>query len=167
MGVSKKPRKKYKPKHVRLDTVTYAVESATPLTQHDDYAVKHKLRVSGALAEMVKGVGTTASMTYLYASYNVALSITDMKGLQAAAVEILLPALQAIEALAVRYREHKRYTLKANEIKALQDLVAYHDDLLDHITVLEMEQAIARAKAHILQKTSGTALKYMILEAGV
>lgn len=137
------------------DPVGYVIEGLTPLTEQEDgkYITNWKIRVHSAMHSVLKGEAKKSDMDDLVASWNVTSALCNIHGLED---ESVIRGKQALIDLCGRASKIKRVVAKAEEIKALNELVALHDEWIDSITVRQMEDALAwckdrRNQGHVLR----------------
>ena len=141
-------RSKYKPRPVLTDPVAYVVESSTPLVDHGTYVIDWKLKLHVAMEMLVKGIAKKPHMDAVVAARNiteglmVTLGGTDVDG-------TLVRSGAALMDVCDRANAGKGTTLRAPEMQALRDMMALHDELLDVVTVGQMERAMAYIKKEI------------------
>lgn len=141
-------KSKYKPRPVLTDPVAYVVESSTLLADHGTYVIDWKLKNHAAMEMLIKGMAKKPHMDTIVAARNVTeglmvvLDGTDVDG-------TLTRSGAALMDVCDRANAGKGTTLRAPEMQALRDLMALHDELLDVVTVGQMERAIAYIKKEI------------------
>ena len=147
-------KSKYKPRAVLTDPVAYVVESSTPLADHGTYVIDWKLKLHVAIEMLVKGIAKKPHMDTVVAARNITegLMVTlggpDVDGTLARSGVALMDVCD-------RANAGKGTTLRAPEMQALRDLMALHDELLDVVTVGQMEKAIAYVKKEISAGRAG------------
>ena len=148
MPATKKPRKKYRPKSVILNTMEFVKESIKPLAEHDSYVIDWKLKNHVAFATLLRGEAKKAQLDTLVAARNIceALVVT-LKG-QDIDGTLTRSAVALIEVCA-RANAGKGTAMRAPEMQAMRDLMAFHDELLDAVTVQQFERALAYARKEI------------------
>jgi hypothetical protein len=52
----------------------------------------------------------------------------------------------ALQGVVARFAEVGRYVLRGSEMAALNEMISLHDEFLDHVTVRQMEEALAYIK---------------------
>jgi hypothetical protein len=156
MPSNKKPRKKYTPRPVLADPIGFVVEAIKPITAHDTYLVDLKLRNHGALTAVLNGSATKRDIDDLIAMHNIQEAIRRMikqKRITDLPIEMdsstLIRGKCALLELSSRGFASGRFTPRAPEIQALNDLIQMHDELMYLITVSHMERAIAFARNEI------------------
>lgn len=141
-------RSKYRPRPVLTDPVAFVVESATMLGEHGTYVVDWKLKNHVAMEMLFRGVAKRAHIDTLVAARNVTEAL--MVTLKGADVDgTLMRSGAALMDLCDRGNAGKSLVLRAPEMQAMRDLMGLHDELLDVVTVGQMERAIAYAKREI------------------
>ena len=141
-------RSKYKPRPVLVDPVGFVVESVTPLVDHDSYVLNWKLKNNEAFAALMRGQASKTDMDTLAAAHNITdallviLEGTDIDGTVARSAV-------AIMDICDRANAGKGVAMKAAEMQAMRDLMQLHDELMDVVTLGQMEKAIAYAKKEI------------------
>lgn len=159
MPTSSKPRRKYRPKPVRLNAHEYVLESVKPLTQHDSYVVDWSIKNHMAFQALMQGQATRDHLNTLVAARNIceAIAVT-LKGADPDGT--LTRSAVALIDICDRANAGKGTAMKAAEMQAVRDLLASHDELLKQVTVREFEEALAYAKREVAEGRS-TRLKAM------
>lgn len=149
-------RSKYRPRPVLADPVGFVIEGAKPITAHDSYLVNLKLRNHGALTAVLQGHATKKDIDDLIAMHNIQESIRRMikqRRITGLPIELdsstLMRGKCALLDLGSRGALSGRFTPRAPEIQALNDLMQMHDELMDLITVSHMDRAISFARNEI------------------
>ena len=148
MSANKKPRKRYRPKPVLLDTMGYVKQELTPVSKHDSYLLDLQLKNSQAMTSLLRGTATKTDMDILIAMSNIAESLRLM-GFGKDYEEVGIAGREALIGIAFRSVKLLRFTPTGPEIKALNELMELHDAQMEVITVQDMCNAITRAKATI------------------
>lgn len=151
MPGNKKPRKKYKPKQIMLNAHEWAVESATPLTQHDSYVVDWTLKNNAAFEKLMRGEARRAELDVLIAARNIceAISVTKFNATDDD-IGTLVRSEAALKDICTRANAGRGTAMKAAEIQALRDLMVMHDALLENVSVREFEIALAYARKEMV-----------------
>jgi hypothetical protein len=145
MASSKKPRKKYRPKAQITDPLTWAIESNKRLADHADYSLVWKVTVNGAMLALTQGTAGRQEINDLLAAHNGVLGL--VKTLNYPDDTYIMQRCQsALQSVVARFAEVGRYVLRGSEMAALNDMIALHDEFLDHVTVRQMEEALAYIK---------------------
>jgi len=141
-------RSKRKPRPVLVDPLGYVLESTKPLVEHDSYVLDWKLRNNEAFAFLLKGQATRIDLDTLTAAHNIteALIVTlDGKDIDGTVARSAVALMEICD----RANAGKGTAMKAPEIQAMRDLMALHDELLDVVTIRQLETAVAYAKKEI------------------
>jgi hypothetical protein len=141
-------RSKRKPRPVLVDPLGYVLESTKPLVEHDSYVLDWKLRNNEAFAFLLKGQATKADLDTLTAAHNIteALIVTlDGKDIDGTVARSSVALMEICD----RANAGKGTAMKAPEMQAMRDLMALHDELLDVVTIRQLETAVAYAKKEI------------------
>ena len=148
MPANKKPKKKYRPKPVMLNTMEFVKESIKPLVEHDSYVLDWKLKNNVAFAALLRAEATRKDLDTLVAARNIveALVVT-LKGVDVDGT--LARSAAALIDICARANAGKGTAMKAAEIQAMRDLMQFHDALLDAVTVKQFETALAYAKKEL------------------
>jgi hypothetical protein len=148
MPSSTKPRKKYRPKPVMTNPVTFAIESVKPLADHDSYVLNWKLRNTLAFGELLRGRANKKDLDTLVSARNIceALVVT-LKGADVDGT--LTRSAVALIDICNRANKGMGTATKAPELQAIRDLMSFHDELLEAVTVGQFEAALAYARKEI------------------
>lgn len=141
-------RSRYKPKPVLVDPLGYVLESTKPLAEHDSYVLDWKLKNNEAFASLLKGQATRTDLDTLTAAHNIteALIVTlDGKDIDGTVARSAVALME----ICARANAGKGTAMKAPEIQAMRDLMALHDELMDVVTIRQLETALAYAKKEI------------------
>jgi hypothetical protein len=150
-----KKRSKYKPRNRLLDPLGFVVENSKGLAeQHRGYLTELKIKTHAAMLSLTRGEATKLELNDLIQSHNVldAFRLLGVKGVE----QEIKEAGEAIKSIAERQKTHGKYLATGPEIKTLNDFLAYHDELLEHVTMKQFCDAVFLARK-IIQ--SGKAYK--------
>ena len=142
MASNKKPRKKYRPKGVRLDNLAYICESFSPVTSHKHIALDLRIKNHEAMAALTTGTATREDWDILVAAFNMTEAFYRL-GIGAeykAEVKLGLDALHAVGKRSLTLGG--RFVLRSEEMRALNTALELHDAQLDVATLRDMERAI-------------------------
>lgn len=145
MPTSKKPRKAYKPKPVRLDAVDYVLQSVKPLAKHDNYLAELKLTNHSAMTELVQGRATRAHINILIGMSNMIEGLWRL-GFGKEYEYLLTQGQAALKTLTDRAAGLGRYVATGPEIVALNAYMELHDAQLEVVTVKDVERALDLAR---------------------
>lgn len=126
----------------------YVTEGMMLLKDHDDYATKWAVLARTAWFRITQGVGTHQDSNNVMAALNITQALKETLGYPDEPGDIPR-AEQALIALCTRGNQLGKLTPKAEEIVAVNELLALHDDFLMCITVKQMEDALQYAKKQI------------------
>lgn len=150
MPATKKPRKKYRPRPVLLNTMEFVKESIKPPAEHDSYVVDWSLKNHIAFEALMQGQATRDHLNTLVAARNICEAITvTMKGLDPDGT--LVRSEAALIDICDRANAGKGTAMRAAEMQALRDLMASHDELLKCVNVKQFEAALAYAKREVVE----------------
>lgn len=145
MATNKKPRKKYRPKPVMLNTMEYAVESVQPITAQEGYLVDLQIKNQLAFGAAMRGQATRTDLTTLITAHHITEAFWAM-GRGREYKDILVRSQVALREVWDRLRDTGRSTLRAPELQAFRDLLELHDAMMEVATVKDMEHVIRWAK---------------------
>ena len=137
-----KPRKKYKPKGVRLDAITWVINGFRNISETGD-AVQHlKIKNHESLECLRKGEATRMDIDAIISAFNIAEALARMQIGDDYAKEIKA-GQDALLAVAKRgVSRDDRFVLKAEELTAIMLVAEIHDAQLEIITIGELEKAM-------------------------
>jgi len=130
-------KSKYKPKQVFLNPVAYAVEGAKLLAEeHPSYVTDLKIKNHAAMLSLTRGEATKRDMDCLIQMYNImdAFRVLGIGGIE----QEIHKTGQSISSIAGR----AKFLATGPEITAINTLMDYHDELIEHITVRQLELAV-------------------------
>lgn len=134
-------RSKYRPKGIILNPIGYVMESMTPVSKHDSYAVDLKIKNHMAMTHLTKGVATRDDIDKLIAVVNVVEALYRL-GFGREYKDEVNAGLDALHAVAKRGATTGKFILRSQEMLALNSVMELHDAQLDVVTVKDMEQAL-------------------------
>jgi hypothetical protein len=141
MGTTKKPRKKYRPKHVLQNPVGYVMESMTRVVDHDFDLTALRIKNSQAMYALLHGGAMKDDMDKLVAMSNVTEALWEM-GFGAEYQNVCIDGRYAILSIVNRASKHGKFTPTGPEITMLNTLMELHDAQMEVITVKDMERAL-------------------------
>lgn len=130
-------KSKYKPKQVFVNPVAYAVEGAKLLAEeHPSYVTELKIKNHAAMLALTRGEATKRDMDCLIQMYNImdAFRVLGIGGIE----QEIHTTGQSISSIARR----NKFLATGPEITAINTLMDYHDELIEHITVRQLELAV-------------------------
>jgi len=145
MASSKKPRKKYRPKPQIANPLAWAIESNMRLADHAGYAVTWEVRANAAMLALTQGTAGKQEINDLLAAHNATLGLVKTLNYPDDTY-IMQRSHSALQGVVARFAEVGRYVLRGSEMAALNEMISLHDEFLDHVTVRQMEEALAYIK---------------------
>ena len=134
-------RSKYRPKGIIMNPIGYVMESMTPVSKHDSYAVDLKIKNHMAMTHLTQGAATRDDIDKLIALVNVVEALYRL-GFGREYKDEVNAGLDALHAVAKRGATTGKFILRAQEMIALNTVMELHDAQLDVITIRDMEQAL-------------------------
>ena len=156
-----KPRKKYKPKGVRLDAITWVINGFRNISETGDAVLHLKIKNHESLECLRKGEATRLDIDAIISAFNIAEALARMQIGDDYAAEIKA-GQDALLAVAKRgVSRDDRFVLKAEELTAINLVLEIHDAQLEITTIGELEKAMkivekeirARRARSVLEKT--------------
>lgn len=141
MPTTKNTRKKYVPKMVLKNPVSYVLEGFVPVRDHKTHFQRIQIKNSYALTALFKGKASNSDMSTLVAMSNIVEALCNL-GFGAEHSSVAEDGRNAILSILSR----SKYLPTGLEIKALQNLLDLHDAQLGVITVKELDKAIEFVK---------------------
>lgn len=147
-----KPRKKYKPKGVRLDVMAWVKSGMLPVRQVEDAALNLKIKNHAALAAITQGHGTRDDIDILIGAVNVTEALARGGIGRDWSVEIK-EAQDAVLSMAQRgLQREDKFLFTGVEMQAVNLVMDVHDAQLDTCTVGELEKALNLVSHEIKNK---------------
>lgn len=147
-----KPRKKYKPKGVRLDTMAWVLSGMKPVAQVQHAGLALKIKNHDALANITQGRGKRDDIDIVIAAMNVAEAL-GMLGLGSDWRPEINAAQEAIYQMGKRgLKNGDKFLFTGPEMQAVNLGMDIHDAQLDECTVKQLEQALAIVEREIRLK---------------
>ena len=137
-----KKRSKYRPKGVRVDSVSWVLAGLKPFSSVD---VSTDLRIKNheAMDTLRRGDATRADIDMLIGVFNITEAYMRLRPeLGADWAEEIQAGQDALHAVGQRGAKSGRFVLKANELTAMNLVMEIHDAQLDNTTVKDMEKAL-------------------------
>lgn len=135
-------KSKYRPKHVLTNPMGYVLEGMEPIRARGSILVDLKIKNHLALRNLTQGGATRSDIDVLIAMVNMTEALYRLGFGEEYATEVRA-GLDALYTVAVRGRDTNRFTLRAEEMKALNTLGELHDAQMEIITVKDLDRAIA------------------------
>lgn len=140
MGVSAKPRKKYRPRAKLQNPIQHVIESLSPVRNQVGYVTNWKIKLHAAMNWLTKGEASKKDIDTLLAGHYLCGAWVGM-GIGTDYKSVLICSHVALADLYIRGDKTQRYVLKALEMQALNDMIELHDAMIDEVTVDQMEKA--------------------------
>ena len=137
-----KPRKKYKPKGVRLDAIQWVINGFRNISETGDAILHLKIKNHESLECLRKGEATRMDIDAIISAFNMAEALARMQIGDDYAAEIKA-GQDALLAVAKRgVSRDDRFVLKAEELTAINLVLEIHDAQLEITTIGELEKAM-------------------------
>lgn len=137
-----KPRKKYKPKGVRLDAIQWVINGFRNISETGDAVLHLKIKNHESLECLRKGEATRMDIDAIISAFNMAEALARMQIGDDYAAEIKA-GQDALLAVAKRgVSRDDRFVLKAKELTAINLVLEIHDAQLEITTIGELEKAM-------------------------
>lgn len=147
-----KPRKKYRPKGVRLDCMAWIKSGMLPVSKVEHAGIMLKIKNHAALANITQGKGTRDDIDIVIAAMNVTEALALLgKGkdwhseIRAAQEAILTMGKRGLA-------KGDRFLFTGHEMQAVNLAMDVHDAQLDECTVAELEKALQMVDREIRHK---------------
>lgn len=145
-------RKKYKPKPIRIDTMTYVVSGFKKVADVPTAGTKLLIRNHAAFDEIREGRGTQEHVDLLIHMVNMCEALANLQ-LGIDWLPEIYDAQDAIYTMAQRGVSGKKFLFTGEELGKVQQIIELHDEQLRNCTVKLMEQALEDiAKEYIHNK---------------
>lgn len=137
-----KPRRKYKPKGVRLDAIQWVINGFRNISETGDAVLHLKIKNHESLECLRKGEATRLDIDAIISAFNIAEALARMQIGDDYAKEIKA-GQDALLAVAKRgVSRDDRFVLKAEELTAINLVLEIHDAQLEITTIGELEKAM-------------------------
>lgn len=136
-----KPRKKYKPKGVRMDALTWVISGFKKVAEVPDAGTKLMLKNHISFDEIREGRGDTHHVDNLISMVNMAEALAKRQ-LGRDWLEEIGQAQDAIYAMAQRGVSGKSFVFTGLELQAVETVLALHDEQLRQCSVRTLELAL-------------------------
>lgn len=138
----RKPRRKYKPKGVRLDAIQWVINGFRNISETGDAVLHLKIKNHESLECLRKGEATRMDIDAIISAFNIAEALARMQIGDDYAAEIKA-GQDALLAVAKRgVSRDDRFVLKAEELTAINLVLEIHDAQLEITTIGELEKAM-------------------------
>jgi len=136
-----KPRKKYKPKGVRMDALTWVISGFKKVADVPDAGTKLMLKNHVSFDEIREGRGDTGHVDNLISMVNCAEALAKRQ-LGRDWLDEIKEAQDAIYHMAQRGISGKSFTFTGQELQAVQTILELHDEQLKNCSVRTLELAL-------------------------
>lgn len=134
-------KSKYKPKGVRLDTMTWVISGFKNVADVPDAGTKLLLRNHVAFDEIRAGRGTAEHVDFLIHMVNMTEALANLQ-LGRDWLPEIGQAQDAIYAMAQRGISGKKFLFTGEELSIVQTILELHDEQLKNCPVRKMEDAL-------------------------
>jgi hypothetical protein len=134
-------RKKYKPKGVRMDTLTWVISGFKKVAEVPDAGTKLLLKNHVSFDEIREGRGDTHHVDNLISMVNMAEALAKRQ-LGRDWLEEIREAQDAIYPMAQRGVSGKPFLFTGVELQAVQTIIELHDEQLRNCSVRTLELAL-------------------------
>jgi len=141
-------RSKYRPKDRLLNPLGFVVENSKGLAdQHQQYVATLKIKNHAAMFALTQGQATRIDIDCLVQMANImdAFRLLGVGGVESE----ITAATGAIWDICARTTKTGRFVATGPEMLALNTLLDYHDELFEHITVKQLDDAIKMVR-HVI-----------------
>jgi hypothetical protein len=136
-----KPRKKYKPKGVRMDALSWVISGFKKVAEVPDAGTKLMLKNHVSFDEIREGRGDTDHVDNLISMVNCAEALAKRQ-LGRDWLDEIKEAQDAIFHMAQRGVSGKSFTFTGQELQAVQTILELHDEQLKNCSVRTLELAL-------------------------
>jgi hypothetical protein len=136
-----KPRKKYKPKGVRMDALTWVISGFEKVAEVPDAGTKLMIKNHASFDEIREGRGNTFHVDNLITMVNCAEALAKRQ-LGRDWLEEIGQAQDAIYAMAQRGVSGKSFVFTGLELQAVETVLSLHDEQLRQCSVRTLELAL-------------------------
>jgi hypothetical protein len=137
----KKTRKKYKPKGIRLDAVSWVLSGMKKVAEVPEAGTKLMIRNHVAFDEVLAGRGTVDHVDMLIHMVNMTEALARLD-LGDDWMQEIREAQDAIYAMAQRGVSGKKFLFTGLEINSVRQVLELHDEQLRNCQVRVLEQAL-------------------------
>jgi hypothetical protein len=137
-----KPRKKYKPKGVRLDAIQWVINGFRNISETGDAVLHLKIKNHESLECLRKGEATRMDIDAIISAFNMAEALARMQIGDDYSAEIKAGQDALLDAAKRGVNRDDRFILKAAELSAINLVMEIHDAQLEITTIGELEKAM-------------------------
>lgn len=146
-----KPRKKYKPKGVRMDALTWVISGFKKVAEVPDAGTKLMIKNHVSFDEIREGRGNTDHVDNLITMVNMTEALA-LRQLGRDWLPEIREAQDAIFAMAQRGISGKSFIWTGEELKAVQTIIELHDEQLKNCSVRMLELALQDIEKEFIHK---------------
>lgn len=154
-----KPRKKYKPKGVRLDAITWVINGFRNISETGDAVLHLKIKNHESLECLRKGEATRLDIDTIIGAFNIAEALARMKIGDDYAKEIKAGQDALLDVAKRGVDRDDKFVLKAAELTAIMLVAEIHDAQLEITTIGELEQAMKIVEKEIKMRRARPVLE--------
>lgn len=145
-------RSKYKPRKLRVDTLSYVVSGFEPM--HTDNQVRLSATMHQSMKQLVAGNGTEDDVHFLVYAACMGLALVKLRdGLGLEFKDDIDAGFKALRQLHDRgHANGGRFIFTGEEMKAVNWMIEVHDVQLQAASQLEMERAIPLCNTIVREK---------------
>lgn len=136
-----KPRRKYKPKGIRPDPISWVISGFKKVAEVPDAGTKLMLKNHVSFDEIREGRGDTGHVDNLISCVNMAEALA-LRQLGSDWLEEIGQAQDAVYHMAQRGVSGKSFVFTGEELKAVQTILELHDEQLRNCSVRTLELAL-------------------------
>lgn len=151
MAKNKKPSKKYKPKHVRLNPMGFVMESMSSLKSHTSFMLNLKIRNHGSLTLLTTGKGNQWDIETMIEMVNITEAFARL-GFGQDYSNVINDGLMAVRSVGRRGVETGSFVMRSAEMNALNEVMDLFDAQMEMVTLKDMDSAIALINEERRQK---------------
>jgi hypothetical protein len=137
-----KPRKKYRPKGVRLDAVQWVINGFRNISETGDAVLHLKIKNHESLECLRKGEATRIDIDTIISAFNIAEALARMQIGDDYAKEIKAGQDALLDVAKRGVGRDDKFILKAQELTAIMLVAEIHDAQLEITTIGELEKAM-------------------------
>lgn len=157
MPACKKPRKKYRPKGVFQDPLSYVLNGFMPLSKVGDEVVKLKIRAYDSLSSIREGRGVFADVDQVVTALNIADALALGGAIGEEYADQVRLGQDSLYAMAQRGAKTGRFLFTGPELMAVNEAMDVYSAQMDIVTVAELEKAL-RCVVHFTRIGKGRKL---------
>ena len=152
----KKRNKKYRPKLVMRDPITYVVNGTKKVSEEhqQNLAIKHSM----AMTKFLQGNGDKSDFDIILGCVNMSLCMTEMF-FNDNHRQTFLNGKAALKSLGERYYKLNKFVLNGDEIKALNLCIQVCEEYMRNLLVKEVEMAINEVQRRLDNKINVEKIK--------